>query len=149
MRKFILEHFGKLLLGSILLAIAIWAVCVYVPVKERKTVEMWAVDGKTIEAEIDITWNRRVFSEDKIKGTVVVDGVVYASEDLQAVTNAAFYAVGGDPEACIVFSHVYGKRLEYIEVIYNPMTGETPKFYYYPASSKEDALVMFMAIYGV
>lgn len=148
MKKFLADHLGKLILGTVLLAVAIWVVCVYVPGSRKKDIELFSVDGKSVEMQLDLKWHNRVFSEDKISGDITVNGVKYTSEGLQVPEGAYFTANVDGEEKIIVFGHVYGKEFNYFEISYDHKEGTDPQLYYYPATNAEEALAMLLAIYG-
>ncbi len=148
MKKFLAEHLGKLLLGTVLLAVVIWAVCVYVPGARKKDIVLFSVEGKSVEMQLDLKWHNRIFSDDKISGDITVNGVKYTSEGLQVPEGAYFTANVDGEEKIVVFGHVYGKKFNYFEISYDHKQGTAPQLYYYPATNAEEAKAMLFAIYG-
>lgn len=149
MKKFMADHLGKLLLGSVLLAVVIWALCVYIPGSRKKDIVLCSVAGETIEMQLDLKWHNRMFSEDKISGEITVNGIKYTSKGLQVPGGATFTADVNGEELVTVFGHVYGKKFDYFEVSCAADPDAERALYYYPAANADEAIAMFLAIYGV
>ena len=78
MKKYLSEHKTGLIVAAVLLILAVFAICFYSPVRiQEPNMAAYSKDGEKLEFELYIKWHRRLFSEDKAMGTVIIDGVKY------------------------------------------------------------------------
>ena len=94
MKKYLSEHKTGLIIAAVLLILAVFAICFYSPVRiQEPNMVAYGKDGEKLEFELYIKWHRRLFSEDKAMGSVIIDGVNYETPDKGRVDGFFFLPV--------------------------------------------------------
>ena len=95
MKKYLSEHKTGLIIAAVLIILAVFAICFYSPVRiQEPNMVAYGKDGEKLEFELYIKWHRRLFSEDKAMGAVIIDGVKYETVYLKGKNNN-LYDVSG------------------------------------------------------
>lgn len=92
----------KRILILILVSLLVFVLILYhIPIDRKSSMSVCSLSGDTMQMEIDVKYQRRLFSAPYVKGTVYLDGVEYIDEDsilktFQNVTNGSESDSGKD-----------------------------------------------------
>ena len=135
MKKYLSEHKTGLIIAAVLIILAVFAICFYSPVRiQEPNMVAYSENGEKLEFELYIKWHRRLFSEDKAMGSVIIDGVNYETPAKSNVNGFFFLPTenSSDDTAGIVKMTAKTPKLKNFTMILNPDGSTAATEYSFP-----------------
>ena len=135
MKKYISEHKTGLIIAAVLIILAVFAIYFYSPVRiQEPNMVAYGENGEKLEFELYIKWHRRLFSEDKAMGAVIIDGVKYETAAKSNVNVFFFLPTekSSDDTSGIVKMTAKTPKLKNFTMILNPDGSTAATEYCFP-----------------